>query len=122
MALTLAPHTPQSMWTGTRPAPEETPLDWSCPDRLAIEDQAEILFAFREKALQKGALGGRVRWDPECTWWTTDGYGNPLTSLTARQAADVLRGVRPHLSTKNAAVLAYLRAINPHVRVLLWWH
>lgn len=50
----------------------------------------------------------------------TDPYGDMLTYVTAHALGRHLSGVR--LAGWDAAVLAFINALPPDTRVVLWWH
>lgn len=73
-------------------------------------------------ALPAQALPATVRFqwygDEGIETRTTDPYGAPLTWLCAEQ----FRQIRLPLSPWNQAALAFVQALPPARRVVLWWH
>lgn len=88
-------------------------------NRLRLELQDYRLFD-RIKA-EAVPLSEGVSWyeDEGLKQRSADPYGSPLTVLTAYAVARHLSGVR--LYHWDAAVLAFLNALPPETRVVLWW-
>lgn len=123
--LSLVPHFTESSTDRAHPVVHNdrgTRWDWLCCERIRLDRDYDLWSHF-ENAAKNGTPVPSASWyrDEGLCEVTTDPYGGRLVSITCRQAVEALTGPST-LSTKNAAVREYLRALNPDVRVLLWWH
>ena len=89
-------------------------------DRLRVDTQDEDLFELIRAAATP--LGAGVYWwsDDGCKRLSTDAYDFPLTFVTSFQLALLLGDV--HLDPWDAALKAFMVALPPATRVVLFWN
>lgn len=123
--LALHPHFTESSYdprerVNVRPGYTDVrPFDWLTYTRIPTCRDYEM--HARVRAIPSTPVAAAMIYGDEgCREWTTDKYGTPLCHVPAGALADAMDV--PEAGTLTRAAVAYLRAISPTCRVLLWWH
>lgn len=121
--LTIIPHFTESDYEfepDVRPGYTNVrPGDWLCVIRLPLCRDYEAWE--RVDKLDSVPVAACLYYeDGGLTERTTDPYGSGLRHVTAGPLADALDSSDAGHHTR--AAVAYLRALRPTCRVLLWWH
>lgn len=90
-----------------------------CHDRMRLDIERTEVFEKIQAAANP--LPDGVRWyeDGGLKDRMTDPYDDPITFVPAGTLARILSEF--DLSDLDAAALAYLKALQPHIRIVLWW-
>jgi hypothetical protein len=106
-----------------RRGPTGRAWDWLLYEGVGFARQGELWsgFAAAEKEHGETVPAAMYYGDEGLGERKTNPYGGPLTTLPIREVVRVLEAKESELYPKNRAILAYMRALHPDARVLLWW-